>query len=680
MPWSLSHYIALNGFDPIYQALFDHAPDDVQLEAWDNIKLYRHFTKDLSDRNNIASRATWYGRPENVTSSSAECLHLRHLFPPDRVLTEALPGDLEFFHTAPFPSMQRPFILHCECFPPIFFPVVRAEAGSVQVSDDLRKYYRSLFVNPLCQGIYSYIPETLDGLSDFFSDPMVDRKLVKSKVGLSKFSVDPSQFGPKKSLAMPTFVFTNSANQMPSHFFNRGGHVVLQFWKDLRCTGRNGRLVLRCRKPDDEALRSHGVDLAFVRHELGRSILWDEAYLTNQELNALIADAHFFLLPSTALHSASILRAMTLGTVPILTDTPGTSVFVTDRESAIVLKGVREAILQAESCNQPIDQFDQTHELVASLAKQLMVRVTEVIDSRDTYLALSHKTASRARVQFSGDSFASDFWQSVKEKANVNGSVLVPSCMAELTTSLRSCMIDRSGWSRVFESSTYPMQLLDTGASKVFEFGGATVLLSGEAAPVMNDWSVFAQYFNPGGLNAAFAESLIELGDLLLTRENSTTGRILRPLHHKLSLALMRFPTIHNLASRSLRVVRRASLFGKLWLKYQQSKLIERDARPDGELIVEDLHNFDIVRYFHKYYAIPCDEGPFVVAKLEKRMYSRTFGAYSLERVIAKINRTRMNRLQRIAKLPVLSSIIRRIGEDRVRVVLRSLMRNRTKR
>ena len=30
-PWGLSHYIALNGFHPLYRALVDHAPDDIRM-------------------------------------------------------------------------------------------------------------------------------------------------------------------------------------------------------------------------------------------------------------------------------------------------------------------------------------------------------------------------------------------------------------------------------------------------------------------------------------------------------------------------------------------------------------------------------------------------------------------------------------------------------------------------
>ena len=239
----------------------------------------------------------------------------------------------------------------------------------------MRRYYQRLFANPLCQGIYSHIPETLDGLSRFFSDAAIDAKLITSKIGLSKRSVDPATFAPRRSVDNTGFVFINSADQQVSSFFDRGGHVVLRFWKEFQKAGRKGTLILRTRRPDDATLARYGVDPKFVGNELGRSILWVEGYLTNHELNAIIADAHFLLLPSPSLHSSSILRAMTLGTIPIVTDTIGTSVYASHRENAIVLNGVRDEIWHRDPNTDALVAFyKRTSNVEASLVNQLVAR------------------------------------------------------------------------------------------------------------------------------------------------------------------------------------------------------------------------------------------------------------------------------------------------------------------
>ena len=534
MPWSLSHYIPLNGFHPLYRALVDHAPADISLNAWDNVKLYRHFAGNPQDRERALSLATSYWQDnQRIGSKTVARAYADYFYPPDRVLTEALSGEVEFHHTAPFPSLTRPFVFHCESFAPVFFPFGQQGHGAFDKPEELRLHYKRIFTNPLCQGIYSHIQGTLDSLSTFFSDPVIDGKLFSSKIGLSRSSVDPRIFPPRKPIDKPRFLFINSAHQMLANFFNRGGHVVLQFWKEFRNAGREGTLILRCGRPDDDVLASHGVDPAFVRSELGRSILWVEGYLSNPEINALMADAHFFLLPSASLHSASILLAMTLGAVPIVTDTLGTSVYVTDREDAIVLRGVRDEIWHLDpNTGVLVDHYERMPNLGSSLVAQLVERVFELLDSKDAYAALSHRSVERARVKFSGETFATEFWDSVTAKAGERRDVRIGSSgAADLARSLRNCTLDAAAWTRVFESSPQPMHLPGAGTSPVFEIGGAVVHFVGSPPTTLTDWSVLARYFSSDAPEAIFANTLLDLGDELRNAAAaSTEGAVRRVL------------------------------------------------------------------------------------------------------------------------------------------------------
>ena len=556
VPWSLSHYIPLGGFHPLYRALFDHAPARVNLIAWDNVKLYRHFARDPADRDRVSSLASSRQRERmNTSPGSIANIHADHVYPPDGILTETLSGEVEFHHTAPFPSLTRPYIFHCESCAPIFFPCVPQGIGKFGRHKELRQHYERIFSSPLCQGIYSHIPETLDSFSNFFLDSAIEAKLFRSKIGLSKRSADPALSRSRASLDKPRFLFVNPAHQEPEHFFIRGGHIVLRFWKEFRAAGRDGMLVLRCRRPDDGALALHGVDPAFVGIELGRSILWVEGYLANHEISALMADAHFLLLPSASLDSASILLAMTLGTIPIVTDAPGTSVYVTDREHAIVLKGVRDEIWHLDpDLGMLVDHFERMPSVATALVTQLVNRVLELLNSKEAFVALSHRTAERARIEFSGDAFGSQFWDSVTAKAQQFRHNPTPR-IAELTASLQNCTLEQDAWSRVFESSTQPMPLLDTGISTVAELGGAVVNLMGREPTGSADWSVFAQYYSAGAPKTIFAKTLAELGEVYLPRKGPELEPGARQWVRSISAALIRFPRLHSMASRSYRNV-----------------------------------------------------------------------------------------------------------------------------
>jgi len=671
-PWSLSHYIPLNGFHPLYRALFDHAPSEISLAAWDNVKLCRHFARDLLDRARVLDLSTSCKEdamaiePGTIARSYAD-----HFYPPDRILTETLPGEVEFHHTAPFPSLTRPFVLHCESFVPVFFPCARQGIGRFDRHDELRQHYGRILGSPLCQGIYSHIPETLDGLSTFFSDPTIDAKLFSSRIGLSKLSVDAGMFRPRRPIGLPRFLFVNSAHQMTSNFFNRGGHIVLKFWKEFVTAGRMGTLILRCGRPDDGTLACHGVDPDFVRSELGRSIIWAEGYLSNHEINALMADAHFFLLPSASLHSASILLAMTLGTIPVVTDTLGTSLYVTDREDAIVLKGVRNEIWHLDPDTGVLaDHYERMPNVTPSLVTQLVERVFEVLNSPETYLAMSHRSSERARTQFSGEAFASEFWSSVAEKATTPRVGASPSAKsAELSASLQKCALDAAEWARVFESSTQPMRLVYTGTNTVVQLGGTVVHMAGSPTTNLRDWSVFAHYFEPSAPVTTFANSLVDLGDRFLPGRYGDIPFGTSEWKRRASNALMRYPRVHSLASRAYRTMRRSMIFAKLWWQYTQCKSGRVGSESHTELVMEDVHNFNIVHCFHKYYAIPCGEGPFILAKAEGRLYSRTYSAYSLETAVAKVNRGRMSRARRISNFRIVLTNINRMGRHTIRAL-----------
>ena len=59
VPWNLSHYIPLDGFHPLYRALFDHVSDGVKIAAWDNVKLYRKFRDDAAVGRTVVEKARW---------------------------------------------------------------------------------------------------------------------------------------------------------------------------------------------------------------------------------------------------------------------------------------------------------------------------------------------------------------------------------------------------------------------------------------------------------------------------------------------------------------------------------------------------------------------------------------------------------------------------------------------
>lgn len=631
VPWSLSHYIPLNGFHPLYRALVDHTPDNINLFAWDNVKLHRRVCSDAKMRETLLNKAkTEKHHSRQLVRESIARAYREYLWAPNHVLTAELMGDLEFHHTAPFPSLKRPFVFHCESFAPVWFPFAHQGTGSLERHEEIREHYHGIFANPLCLGIFSHIPETLQTLSQFFSDPIIDQKLFRSRIGLSAIAVPVLGLQDKVSLSRPKFLFVNSAHQNPASFFSRGGHIVLRFWKEYLANGQNGLLMLRCARPSDKDLSEYGVDVSLIRTETGRSIIWAQDYLANHEMNALMASAHFFLLPSASLHSVSIMQAMTLGAIPVVTDTVGTSVYVTDNENGIVLHGMRAAIWHRDaSTGILVDRYCKTPDLDDSLVSQLASRVGALLDRPDAYRNMRNRMTVCARDQFSGQAFSDHFWNTVSAlyQRYQESSAERTSIPSQEGRSLHDCTLRDDEWARVFESPPHPMLRINTGHSIVWELGGALIQTYGNPPFERNDWSVLANYYSAGAPQSTFVHTLEELGGKYFGFSRSSSGNAIYKSIGWISGVLKPYPVLYGQAARIWKQIRRYhSYFASRLMKPKTSDF-------NIELVRQGVSGYNIIRHIDRYYAIPQSEGAFISAKAESGGYSSCFSGDSLEQV-----------------------------------------------
>lgn len=641
MPWSLSHYILSNGFHPIYRALVDHAPSGITLNAWDNVKLHKRLSHDavlrdsLMNATSLADRVCGQLSPGSVASE-----YCKYFWPPNQVLTNELAGDIEFHHTAPFPSLNRPFVFHCESFAPVFLPFYGQGRGNMDNQVELRQFYRGLFANPLCLGIFSHIPETLESFRRFFSDAVIDAKLFRSRVGIGSKAVENLDLPTDRSLSKPSFLFVNSANQNPGSFFLRGGHVVIRFWMDFRATGRDGLLIMRCRKPSSADLARYGVNLSFMGIESGRSIIWAEDYIENHEMNAVMASAHFFLLPSLSLHSASIMQAMSLGAIPVVTDTVGTSVYVTDDDNGIVLSGVRAANWHTDpNTGVQVDRFDHVQDLDDALVMQMLERILALLDAPYAYWAMRQRGFAHSRQQFSGAAFGDEFWRTVSERYRIYRQAFPSSRTSAngVTDGLSDSLLKGERWGKVFESVTQPIQRIHTGKAVVTELGGAIILTDGTQPMRVNDWSVLAQFWLPDAPKIVFAYSINDLRGAFLSARGPGVHGLLHKLTRFVSKILMPYPELHSFSSSALKMLRRqgrllafsVARFASPFIP-AADKAMSRTGSNRPELVVAGYFGFNIVRVGSDFHAILQGDGPFELARLKANQYDRAFSGQSL--------------------------------------------------
>ncbi|MFH1153449.1 MAG: hypothetical protein V1793_06525 [Pseudomonadota bacterium] len=282
VPWNLGHYLAMGGVPPLYRALFDHAPPWVEMHAWDTVRLHNLLGSDPAAGKKFRQSADSHTARIAREHLPDEALILKANHGVGNcLLTRLLPGDIELFHTIPFPSFDRPFILICEHFFPGLPRESLPEDGSGSDHEAFRRYYRSVLSNRLCLAVVSHIPETLERIRCLLGDPALDSKLHLSMIGLSP-SLELPTLGRAQSLSAPVFLYMEEVVGSPQSFFSGGGHIVLGFWERFRKTRRQGKLILHAPRPSEMQLTACGVDTSFVRTEMGKSIYWFQDYLSEQ--------------------------------------------------------------------------------------------------------------------------------------------------------------------------------------------------------------------------------------------------------------------------------------------------------------------------------------------------------------------------------------------------------------
>lgn len=647
VPWSLSHYMPLNGFHPLYRALFEAKPDWVRLAAWDNIELSHKLRGDQRFRHDMLREIQRDTETRKQCATRIEKEYFAHFWAPNQSLTRLLPGDIEFHHTAPFPSLERPFVFHCESFAPVFFPFAHQGTGSLPARQDLRSHYKAIFEHPLCLGIFSHLPQTLEDLGRFFGSPIIDERLFASRIGLYASETAPPPAA-KGSLDAPVFLFINSANQNRGNFFLRGGHLALRYWQSVYPEPGAGRLIMRCTRPIDALLADHGVDLDWLRRQERRSVIWIEDYLGSADLGSadlgsLMLAAHFFLLPSASLHSVSIMQAMAAGAVPVVSDTLGTERYVTDAINGIVLQGMCASNWRRDAeTGVMIDTYQRNPELDSNLARQLVTRLGDLLADPARYRGMQAAAMAKAGEAFSGKAFSEDFWLQVQRcyralPESARGPVMPRRPWPELG----HCLLEQADWARMFTSPPQPVARLHAGRGRVTELGGCFVASPGNCSMGLHDWSPLAEYAS-NSPSLIFAANVKGLGGRYLCSPISAPrgSARLRFVVEYVAERLAPYPWLYATAAGLLKYLRRVRRVLSRYLLFravaEKSAVVTLPA--DIELVMQGVKGLNVIRCGHLFYAIPQGAGEFSQARAEAGNYDPCVSGTSLKDVLRRVD------------------------------------------
>lgn len=311
-PWNTPYYYNHQGIKELYKSYLLDAPQYIKINTWDTISLNKYLQ---NCSKNID--ASGYGE----------------------YLTAQLPGDIEFHHTIPVPSLTRPFVFHMESF--IYID---------------RNYLLKVFKSPFCLGIFSNLVHTLDVLDNYLQDNIVSKKLYLASIGV-KLVKDMPIKNPN------SFVFFNFNWQDHDGFFQQNGHKLLVFWENY-LNNYKGTLLINSPKPTNMELSKYQVNLDFLNAEINKSILWIESYQNSLYREKLLLDAQYYINFANDPDSHKIMQAMQSGTIPVLKDNPWVDSFIENKHTGIIVdtesnNSLQNSIIDFKLVNANLNKIQQ---------------------------------------------------------------------------------------------------------------------------------------------------------------------------------------------------------------------------------------------------------------------------------------------------------------------------------
>jgi glycosyltransferase involved in cell wall biosynthesis len=239
---------------------------------------------------------------------------------------------LVFYTSMPYTFCQNPWVVEIEDPTTLFYPLIQnGRTLDLRVADS--PYFpivKALLESEECRGILTHMRSTAELVPTLFGSNAIARKVFYTPLGV-KIPQRWQRHDGRGDSGEINLLFINSWCQVPGNFFVRGGLDVLEAFAILRERYPQLRLTLRTSLPslDDHYLRI--IEQGWVR-VINR-------FLPPEEMAALHADSHIFLLPAARVHIVSLLQAMSYGLAVVASDGWGVEEYLEHERNGLVVKG-----------------------------------------------------------------------------------------------------------------------------------------------------------------------------------------------------------------------------------------------------------------------------------------------------------------------------------------------------
>lgn len=233
-------------------------------------------------------------------------------------LAQDVPADVEFIHTTPHrPAVDIPVVFHTEEVRTLFWS--RETGPTLQGMPSLRQWLSARRRLESYSAIVTHLRMTVPALRSFLMSRRVGAITRHVPLGID------SQPDVERPRGRIRFLFTNSHHGHPANFRRRGGKEAIVAFRELRQIYPDAELVL---------VTPHSDQI-----EIPEWVTVIRRRVSEEELGHLFSTSDALLLPSVDLHAHSVIRAMSHGCIPIVSDAPGFAEYVTHGKTGLVARG-----------------------------------------------------------------------------------------------------------------------------------------------------------------------------------------------------------------------------------------------------------------------------------------------------------------------------------------------------
>ena len=323
-------------------------------------------------------------------------LQSRHL------LSQLLVGDREgvvFLTSMPYTYGQNPWVIEVEDPTTLFYPLVQNgnTCGMVLQDSPYFPIMKAFLEADHCKAILTHMKSTAQMIATLFASETIKKKIVYARLGVP-LPARYQRHDPAPDDEPIHLLFINSWCQIPENFFVRGGLDVLEAFAILRVRYPQLRLTMRTSLP---LLADHYHRL--IEEGWVRLV---NRFLPTEELAALHAESHIFLLPAARVHIVSVLQARSYGLAVVASDGWGMEEYLTHERNGLIVRGRYGKTSWAdEEAGMLRENYEYTHTADPEVVAGLVEAVSRLVEDRALRRRLGRTARQDVQTQFTPDAW-----------------------------------------------------------------------------------------------------------------------------------------------------------------------------------------------------------------------------------------------------------------------------------